>query len=85
MQTIQINNPEIEKFISAKYGNDTQTLLKDFVDFMKLSLDDGYPTLSSEEAKKRVAQAIEEVKNGTANLLSEDEYDEDMNEFMKSL
>lgn len=85
MQTIQINNPEIEKFISSQYGEDTQTLLKDFTDFIKLSLDDGFPTLTAEEASKRVAQAIEEVKNGSANLLSQDEYDEDMNEFMKSL
>jgi len=85
MQTIQINNPEIEKFISSQYGEDTQTLLKDFVEFMKLSLDDGYPALTAEEASKRVAQAVKEVKNGTANLLSQDEYDKDMNEFMKSL
>ena len=85
MQTIQINNPEIEKFISSRYGNDTQTLLKDFVEFMKRSLDNGYPTLTHEEAKKRVAEAIKEVKNGTVNLLSQNEYDEDMNEFMKSL
>lgn len=85
MQTIQINNPEIEKFISTQYGSDTQTLLKDFVAFMKLSLDDGYPTLSKEEAKKRVTQAIEEIKNGEASLLSQNEYDEEMNEFMKSL
>ena len=85
MQTIQINNPEIEKFISSQYGGDTQSLLKDFVQFMKLSLDDGYPALSGEEAKKRVAEAIEEVKSGNANLLNQDEYDEDMEEFMKSL
>jgi hypothetical protein len=85
MQTIRINNPEIEKFISSQYGNDTQSLLKDFVDFVKISLDDSYPSLSNEEAKQRVAQAVEEVKKGTANLLSQDEYDRDMKEFMKSL
>ena len=85
MQTIQINNPEIESFLSSEYGNDTQSLLNDFVKFVKLSLDDGYPTISKEEATLRVAQAIEEVKNGSAKLLTQDEYDEDMNEFMKSL
>jgi hypothetical protein len=85
MQTIQIDNPEIENFISSKYGSDTQSLLKDFVSFVKLSLDDGYPSLSNEEAKKRVSQAIDEVKNGSAKLLNQAEYDEDMNEFMKSL
>ena len=85
MQTIQINNPEIESFISSEYGDDTQSLLSDFVKFVKLSLDDGYPTISKDEAKRRVAQAVADVKNGSAVLLSQEEYDEDMNEFLKSL
>ena len=85
MQTIQINNPEIESFISSEYGNDTQSLLSDFMKFVKLSLDDGYPTISKDEAKRRVAHAVEDVKNGSAVLLSQEEYDEDMNEFLKSL
>ena len=85
MQTIQINNPEIESFISSQYGDDTKSLLTDFVKFVKLSLDDGYTTITKEEATKRVSQAIDEVKNGSAKLLTQDEYDEDMNEFMKSL
>ena len=85
MQTIQINNPEIENFISSKYGNDTQSLLSDFVKFVRLSLDDGYPTITKNEARRRVAQAVEEVKNGRAVLLTQAEYDKDINEFMKSL
>ena len=85
MQTIQINNPEIESFISTEYGNDTQSLLSDFVKFVKLSLDDGYPAISRDEARKRVAQAVADVKSGNAVLLSQEEYDKDMNEFLKSL
>ena len=85
MQTIQINNPEIESILSSQYGDDTQSLLSDFVKFVKLSIDDGYPSITKEEAMLRVSQAIDEVKNGTAKLLTQDEYDEDMNEFMKSL
>ena len=85
MQTIQINNPEIESFISTKYGDDMQSLLSDFVKFVRLSLDDGCPTISKDEAKQRVAQAVADVKNGSAVLLSKEEYDEDMNEFLKSL
>ncbi|MFK5937237.1 MAG: hypothetical protein QM497_02465 [Sulfurimonas sp.] len=85
MQTIQINNSEVEKFLSSQYGSDTQTLLNDFVKFMKFSLNDGYPTISSEKARERVLQAIVEVKNGSAKSLNQNEYDEDMNEFMKSL
>ena len=85
MQTIQINNPEIENFISSQYGNDTQGLLSDFVNFVKLSLDDAYLAISKDEARRRVAQAVEEVKNGQAVLLNQKEYDEDMNKFLKSL
>jgi len=64
MQMIQINNSEIESF---------------------LSLNDGYPAITKKEATLRVAKAIEEVKNGSAKLLSQEEYNEEMNEFMKSL
>jgi len=85
MQTIQINNPEIESFISTEYGNDTQSLLSDFVKFVKLSLDDGYPAISKDEAKRRVAQAVADIKNGSAILLNQEEYDRDMDEFLKSL
>ncbi len=85
MQTIQINNPEIENFLTSNYGNDTQSLLNDFVNFVRLSIDDGYPTISKDEAKKRITKAVEEVKSGDAVLLTQDEYDEDMNEFLKRL
>jgi hypothetical protein len=85
MQTIQINNPEIESFLSSEYGNDTEGLLNDFIKFVKLSIDDGYPAISKDEARRRVAQAVTEVKNGDAILLSQEEYDKDMDEFLKSL
>jgi hypothetical protein len=85
MQTIQINNPEIEKFLSLTYGNDTEGLLNDFVKFVKLSLDDGFPAISKEEAKKRVEKAVDEVKNSKAKLLTQEEYEIDMNEFLKTL
>ena len=85
MQTIQINNPEIENFLTSNYGNDTQSLLNDFVKFVKLSIDDGYPAISKDEAKRRITKSVEEVKNGEAVLLTQDEYDEEMNQFLKSL
>ncbi|QOY54311.1 hypothetical protein HUE87_10590 [Candidatus Sulfurimonas marisnigri] len=85
MKTIQINNPDIENFISSQYGNDTEGLLSDFVKFVKLSLNDGYPAISKDEAKRRVAKAVEDVKSGEAVLLSQEEYDTDMKEFINSL
>lgn len=35
MQTIQIDNPELESFISLQYGNDKTSLIKDFVKFIQ--------------------------------------------------
>lgn len=80
MQTIDIDNPEIESFITSKYGDDTQSLLDDFMKFMKLSLDDGYPVITKEDEKKEVAQAVEEVNSATEKLLGQSEYDDEMHE-----
>jgi len=85
MKTIQIDSQEIEKFISQRYGNDTQSLWQDFATFVKVSLTDGYPDISKQEAKERVAKAITEVEQGTATMLSQEEYDQEMSAFMKTL
>ena len=85
MQTIQINNPEVEMLIESKYGSDTQSLLSDFVQFIKLSIDDGYPAISKEEARKRVSQAVKELREGKATFLNQEEYDKDMDNFLSLL
>jgi len=38
MQTIQIDNAELESFISSQYGNDKTSLVSDFVKFVKTEL-----------------------------------------------
>jgi len=38
MQTIQIDNTELESFISLTYGNDEYSLMSDFVKFVKTEL-----------------------------------------------
>jgi len=38
MQTIQIDNPEVENFISSRYGNDKTSLVNDFVKFVQTEL-----------------------------------------------
>ncbi len=38
MQTIQINNQEIESFIHTTYGDDSQSLIDDFLLFIKTEL-----------------------------------------------
>jgi len=44
-----------------------------------------YPAISTEEAKKRVADAVEYYKNGTLKTVSLEEYDKEMEEFFRSL
>jgi len=38
MQTIEINSQEIENFIKLQYGEDNNTLLNDFMIFVKTEL-----------------------------------------------
>jgi len=85
MLTLQIDNPEIEHFIKKRYDIDTQSLLQDFVAFVKVSMSDNYPAISADEAKKRVAKALQEVEDGTATMLSQEAYDQEMKAFMQSL
>ncbi len=40
MKTLQIENQEIEEFISKCYGSDMQSLWQDFATFVKVSLTD---------------------------------------------
>ncbi len=85
MKTLQIENKEIESFIDNRYGNDIQSLWQDFSSFVKVSLSDNYASISKEEAKLRVAKAIEEVELGNADMLNQEEYDKEMTAFMKAL
>ena len=85
MKTLQIENQEMEEFISKRYGSDMQSLWQDFATFVKVSLTDTYPNISKQEAQKRVSEAINMMEEGKAEMLSSKEYEREMNEFMKHL
>ena len=85
MLALQIENKEIENFIDKRYGTDTQSLWQDFSAFVKVSLTDDYPSIDANEAKRRVEKALKELEDGTATMLSQEAYDEEMQVFMKSL
>jgi len=85
MITLQIDNREVENFIKQHYDQDTQSLWRDFTAFMKTSLDDKYPAISQKEAKRRVANALKEIDNGSATMLTQEAYDQEMKTFMDSL
>jgi len=85
MMTLQIDNREVENFIQQHYHQDTQSLWQDFTAFVKNSLSDSYPAITAEEAKKRVAKAIEEVDSGRAVMLTQEEYDREMKTLQVSI
>jgi len=85
MLTLKIDNSELESFIKEYYGYDIQDFLKDFTTFVKTSLSDNYPSITSSEAKRRVANAIKEIDEGKAVMLTQEAYNKEMKEFIDSL
>ncbi|MEA1892109.1 MAG: hypothetical protein U9N33_05290 [Campylobacterota bacterium] len=70
MQTIQIDNAELESFISSKYGNDKKSLVSDFVTFVKTEL-----------IINDIKKGFDEVKlheQGKANLTSARDFLEEL-------
>ena len=82
MQTIKI---ELEDHIYKRVVDSGVNLQEKFKEMIYDFLDDGYPAVSTEEAKKRVAKAVKDVRDGNAILLTQEEYDKDMDKFLKSL
>ncbi|MDQ7043712.1 MAG: hypothetical protein Q9M40_12645 [Sulfurimonas sp.] len=62
MQTIQIDNAELESFISSQYGNDKNSLVSDFVKFVKTEL-------VINDIKKGFNE-IEQFQNGESELIN---------------
>jgi uncharacterized membrane-anchored protein YitT (DUF2179 family) len=85
MITLQINNPDIENFIKSNYGVDKYKLISDFVSFIKNRFDSDRFSITSHEAKQRVEKAMQELENGSAIMLLEDEYNKEMQEFISTL
>lgn len=66
MQTIQINNPELEDFIKVQYGKDNESLLNDFMVFVKTELvgndiKKGFDEVALYEQGKKELRNIEDV------------------------
>jgi hypothetical protein len=58
--------------------NQVEELLKDLTKYKIKSVDE---VITFDEAKKRVAKAVEEYRNGSMKTYSEEEFDEIMNQF----
>jgi len=70
MQTIQINNADVESIIQSEYGNDTQSLINDFMVFVK-----------EKQTIRGIKKGFDEVelyKQGKINLQSADDLLEEL-------
>lgn len=83
MHTVQLQlNDDLYNNLSAK-NVDIQTKVKEFLFSL---VDDGYEAISTEEAKKRVSDAVDRYQNKTSQYRPIDEnYIEDMNQYVESL
>ncbi len=71
MQTIQLQIQDGVYDQLMKSGIDIQAKINEFLLDM---VDDGYPSISTDEAKKRVSDAVERYKNGTGEYLNSQDY-----------
>lgn len=55
-----------------------------FQEFLADYVDDGYPAISTEEAKERVREAVESYRNGTMKTVSHDDVWEEIESHTKS-
>jgi hypothetical protein len=72
MQTINVQ-VEVEDSLYEdikKQGIDLQAKFQELIVDLK---DDGYPAISTKEAKERVSKAVEDYKNGNMKTLSHEE------------
>ena len=82
MQTISIELEDALYDDLVEQGIDIKSKIKDFIYDL---LDDGYPAISFEEAKKRVSDAVKEYKSGKGIYYTEEEYEKEMKNFFESL
>jgi polyhydroxyalkanoate synthesis regulator phasin len=83
MQTIQLQiRDDVYEHIKNK-GMDINNLLQDFIASLA---DEGVAPISTEEAKKRVSDAVNRYKNGTADYTNYDQnFLEEMESYIQSL
>jgi len=78
--TVEVENEIYDELKTM--GIDIQSKIKEY---LKNLIDDGYPTISKEEANKRVADAVERYDSGKGEYLQQKEYDKEMEVFFETL
>jgi len=78
--TVELENDLYDEL--KEMGIDVQTRIKEY---LKNLLDDGYPSISKQEADKRVADAVKRYESGDGEYLGVEEYDIEMEKFFETL
>lgn len=82
MHTIQLQiQDDIYDELKSK-GIDINHKLQEFVFSL---VDDGYPSISTDEAKKRVTDAVNRYRNGTGTYLNANKYAEHKSSIIDSI
>ncbi|MEA2028979.1 MAG: hypothetical protein U9N49_08385 [Campylobacterota bacterium] len=71
MQTIQLQIDDDIYESLTQQGIDLKAKVYELIDGL---VDDGYPSISTQEAKKRVADAVERYRSGEGDYYDENEY-----------
>jgi polyhydroxyalkanoate synthesis regulator phasin len=82
MQIIKLELDDKMYQTIVKSGIDVQSKFKEFLFDL---IDDGYPAISTQEAKKRVSDAVNRYKNGTGNYFANEEYEVRIKNHMENL
>ena len=82
MHTINIQlNDDLYETLSSN-NIDIQSKIKEYLSTL---VDDGYPSISNSEAKKRVTDAVNRYSTAQGNYNSLNNLSESMNKYIKSL
>lgn len=82
MHTIKLNIPDnlYPKLVDSKIDIQSQ-----FEEFLYDLFDDGYPAISTDEAKKRVSEAVFKYKNGELKTLPYEQGTDKIDNWLKTI
>jgi GTP cyclohydrolase I len=80
-----INDNVIEAFLYEKFNGDKKKITNYINEFLHKYLPQNENNKAFEEDRKRFHETYREMKNGTMKMLSEEEANRDIEEFLKKL
>ncbi len=81
MLTLQINNSEVESIFQDGFNGNKEK----FLEFIQNSYRKVETIKAFEEDRRRFLETYKSMKNGSMKMLSEEEADQEINAFLKTL